>query len=209
MGSALVETMFVRPPSDSEACHPLVFNLCELWVPQAVMPVGVAKVTRGRLGNPGVRARFLLLRETQSHPLWGQGCQELVAPNPGPSGPGSAREGGHPFSEACKAQGWLGQNRERVSTAPQAWERWGPCTYFKPPARTRPRLPGSNSVEVSPSPGGAIGKPCHYQVHGQRQEEGDTQTGPLSALWSLSCPLMQNLLSPAARSPSPTPGPQM
>ena len=97
MGSALVETMFVRPLSDSEACHPLVFNLCELWVPQAVMPAGAAKVTRGRLGNPGVRARFLLLRETQSHPLWGQGCQELVAPNPGSSGPGSAREGGHPF----------------------------------------------------------------------------------------------------------------
>ena len=112
-------------------------------------------------------------------------------------------------SEACKAQGWLGQNRERVNTVPQAWERWGPCTYFEPPARTRPKLPGSNSVEVSPFPGEAIGKPCHYQVHGQRQEEGDTQTGPLLALWSLSCPLMQNLLSPAARSPSPTPGPQV
>ena len=93
--------------------------------------------------------------------------------------------------------------------APWAWECWGPHTHFKPPARMKPRLLGSNSVGVSPSPGEATGKPCHYQVHGQRQEEGDKQTGPLSALWSLSCPLMQNLLSLVARSPPPTPGPQV
>ena len=45
--------MFVRSPSDSEAYHPLVFNLCELWVPHAVMPAGVAKVTRGGWGTLG------------------------------------------------------------------------------------------------------------------------------------------------------------
>ena len=92
-------------------------------------------------------------------------------------------------SEACKVQRWLGQNGERVNTAPWAWEHWGPCTHFESPARTRLRLLGSNSVGVSPSPGEAIGKPCHYQVRCQRQEEGDKQTGPLPALWSLSCPL--------------------
>lgn len=106
MGSALVETMFVRSLSDSEACHPLVFNLCELWVPHAVMLAGAVKVTRGRLGKPGVRAQFLLLREAQSHPPPGQGCQELVALNPGLSGPGSAREGGHlPVQRPAKCKG--------------------------------------------------------------------------------------------------------
>ena len=208
MGSALVETMFVRSPSDSEAYHPLVFNLCELWVPHAVMPAGVAKVTRGGWGTLGCglgsfslgkpRATLPGVRAAKS--LWLQILVPLGLAQPGRV---------VTRSEACKVQRWLRQNEERVNTAPWAWEHWGPRTHFKPPVRMKPRLLGSNSEGVSPSPGEATGKPCHHQVHGQRQEEGDKQTGPLSALWSLSCPLMQNLLSPVARSPPPTPGPQV
>lgn len=150
--------MFVRSPSDSEAYHPLVFNLCELWVPHAVMPAGVAKVTRGGWGTLGCglgsfslgRPRATLPGVRAAKSLWLQILVPLGLAQPGRV---------VTRSEACKVQRWLRQNEERVNTAPWAWEHWGPRTHFKLPARMKPRLLGSNSEGVSPSPGEATGKP--------------------------------------------------
>lgn len=203
--------MFVRSPSDSEAYHPLVFNLCELWVPHAVMPAGVAKVTRGGWGTLGCglgsfslgRPRATLPGVRAAKSLWLQILVPLGLAQPGRV---------VTRSEACKVQRWLRQNEERVNTAPWAWEHWGPRTHFKPPARMKPRLLGSNSEGVSPSPGEARGShretlwpPSPRPEAGGRGQADRTPFGSVVTL----LPLMQNLLSPVARSPPPTPGPQV
>lgn len=197
--------MFVRSLSDSEACHPFVFNLCELWVPHAVMLAGTVKVTRGRLGKPEVRARFFLPQGGPEPPSPGQAAR-AVALNPLVS-LGLAWPGGWSpaCSEACKVQRWLGQNGEREGTRPWAWSAGGPA-HFEPPARTRPKLLGSNSVGVSPAPGEAIGSPVITKSVARSRRKGTSRRDPL-ALWSLSCPLRIYCL--LSQGPPPTPGPQV